>query len=34
MLALWGNYEAFTAAHCTNPSKNSDTLVEQSVILL
>ena len=34
MLAFWGNNEVVTAADCTNPSKNRDTLIEQSVILL
>ena len=34
MLAFWGNNEALTAADCTNPSKNRDTLKEQSVVLI
>ena len=32
MLVFWGNNEVLTAADCTNPSKNRDTLIEQSVI--
>ena len=34
MLAIWGNNEAFTTAHCTNLSKDRDTLIEQSVTLI
>jgi len=37
MLAFWGNNEALKArksADCTNPLKNFDTLIEQSVILI
>ena len=33
MLAFWGNNESSSAADCTNPSKDRDTLIEQSVIL-
>ena len=34
MLAFWGNNEALLAANCTNLSKDQDTLIEQSVILI
>ena len=32
ILAFRGNNEAFTAAGCINPSKDWDTLIEQSTI--
>ena len=34
MLAFWGDNRALLAADCTNLSKDWDTLIEQSVILI